>query len=228
MQVTLKNLKICNFASEETICFQATVYVDGKKAGTAQNDGKGGCTFCHLDPAFRHLDNGKKYDAPCCTDPNCYWCKGTNVRKYSFDDLVDNEVFRMNDEKIRTETENKMRKKGFKFIAHFSASSEAYRVNTEAEVRAIIAKDHPDVKEYRLVKLCDTDLDEIRNLAYEKKVAKQGYKYVLYCEGGRIFATGNHGTPDEVRKIIEAKHNTKVKNIVELYEGHNNPFANRH
>lgn len=39
MNITLKNLKISNFMSEETICFQATVLVDGKKAGIAQNDG---------------------------------------------------------------------------------------------------------------------------------------------------------------------------------------------
>jgi hypothetical protein len=49
MQITLKNLKISKFMSEETTCFQATIYVDGKKAGMAQNDGHGGSTYCHLD-----------------------------------------------------------------------------------------------------------------------------------------------------------------------------------
>jgi hypothetical protein len=48
-RITLKNVKICSFASEETICFQASVYFDGERIATAHNDGKGGCTY------FRHL-----------------------------------------------------------------------------------------------------------------------------------------------------------------------------
>jgi hypothetical protein len=33
--------------SEETICFTATVLLDGKVIGTASNEGQGGCTFIH-------------------------------------------------------------------------------------------------------------------------------------------------------------------------------------
>lgn len=44
MQIELKNLKYAAFASEETLCFNATVYIDGVKAGTADSDGKGGAT----------------------------------------------------------------------------------------------------------------------------------------------------------------------------------------
>lgn len=40
-RVTLKNLKYSDFASEETPCFEATIYVDGKRVGKAFNDGKG-------------------------------------------------------------------------------------------------------------------------------------------------------------------------------------------
>jgi hypothetical protein len=56
MKITLKNFKHAAFASQETYCFEATVYIDGKKAGTASNEGHGGCTFVRLDEAFRHLD----------------------------------------------------------------------------------------------------------------------------------------------------------------------------
>jgi len=45
MNITVKNVKIAEFASEETLCFQATVYVDGKRAFTAHNDGRGGSNF---------------------------------------------------------------------------------------------------------------------------------------------------------------------------------------
>ncbi len=40
--ITLKNLKVAEFASEETVCFQATVYVDGKRFCIASNEGHGG------------------------------------------------------------------------------------------------------------------------------------------------------------------------------------------
>lgn len=42
-KIILKNLKYAAFASEETSCFSATVYVDGKRLCTARNDGHGGC-----------------------------------------------------------------------------------------------------------------------------------------------------------------------------------------
>lgn len=41
--VTLKNVKIAQFASEETPCYEATAYVDGVKLCTVSNQGHGGC-----------------------------------------------------------------------------------------------------------------------------------------------------------------------------------------
>lgn len=43
--VELKNVKTSKFASEETICFEASVYVDGVKVGVVSNDGRGGCNM---------------------------------------------------------------------------------------------------------------------------------------------------------------------------------------
>jgi hypothetical protein len=48
MKIELKNVKHSEFASRETDCFQASVYIDGKKAGTVENDGQGGCN--HYNP----------------------------------------------------------------------------------------------------------------------------------------------------------------------------------
>ena len=44
-RVTLKNLKVADFASEETLCFSAIVLFDGEPIAEARNDGHGGCTF---------------------------------------------------------------------------------------------------------------------------------------------------------------------------------------
>jgi len=43
MKIELKNIKYAAFASEETHCFEATVYIDGKKSFGVSNDGHGGC-----------------------------------------------------------------------------------------------------------------------------------------------------------------------------------------
>lgn len=43
MNIELKNIKYSAFASHETHCFQATLYVDGKRTATVSNDGNGGC-----------------------------------------------------------------------------------------------------------------------------------------------------------------------------------------
>ena len=40
--ITVKKLKYAAFSSEETSCFEATVYVDGKKFCTSSNEGHGG------------------------------------------------------------------------------------------------------------------------------------------------------------------------------------------
>ena len=48
-RLTVKNVKHSEFASHETLCFECTVYFDGIKVATAENDGRGGQTFVHFD-----------------------------------------------------------------------------------------------------------------------------------------------------------------------------------
>jgi hypothetical protein len=40
--LSVKNVKYAEFASEETMCFEATLYVDGKSVGRVSNAGRGG------------------------------------------------------------------------------------------------------------------------------------------------------------------------------------------
>ena len=49
----LKNIKTCDFMSEETVCFQGDLYCDNKFLCTCENDGHGGCTFTHCTPETR-------------------------------------------------------------------------------------------------------------------------------------------------------------------------------
>ena len=45
MNIQLKNIKLNLAFSEETNCFTADIFVNGKKAGYCKNDGRGGCTW---------------------------------------------------------------------------------------------------------------------------------------------------------------------------------------
>lgn len=55
MKIELKNIKEVKSLSEETPCFTATVYIDGKKAGEVSNRGQGGCNDYHPRTLFARL-----------------------------------------------------------------------------------------------------------------------------------------------------------------------------
>jgi len=50
MKIELKNIKHSEWGSEETNCFQANIYLNGKLVGYCDNDGKGGCTSYNRVP----------------------------------------------------------------------------------------------------------------------------------------------------------------------------------
>ena len=51
--VELKNIKHTQWASEETHCYQAALYVDGKPVAIVSNDGHGGCDRDYDHPKFK-------------------------------------------------------------------------------------------------------------------------------------------------------------------------------
>lgn len=60
--ITLKNIQYAAFASEETNCYTATLYVEGVKWGEVGNDGHGGADWVHL-AAGRSYDDLKALNA---------------------------------------------------------------------------------------------------------------------------------------------------------------------
>ena len=49
MKIELKKISFNERMSEETNCFVADLYINGKKVGYVKNDGRGGCTDYHGD-----------------------------------------------------------------------------------------------------------------------------------------------------------------------------------
>jgi len=54
-KIELKNLKHSDFASQETYCFEANIYIDGKKAGIVSNQGCGGSHSYHPNTLYQIL-----------------------------------------------------------------------------------------------------------------------------------------------------------------------------
>ena len=53
MKLELKNIKHTSWASEETHCYQASLYVDGKPVAIVSNDGRGGADRDYSHPKFK-------------------------------------------------------------------------------------------------------------------------------------------------------------------------------
>ena len=56
MKIELKNIKHSEFASHETFCYEANLYVEGKPFAHVRNDGQGGADYLYRDDRF--LDGG--------------------------------------------------------------------------------------------------------------------------------------------------------------------------
>ena len=65
MKLELKAIKHCEFASEETNCYEGKVYVDGKPMIEVSNEGHGGCDNQYPIEPFTHKDV-EKVNKWCC------------------------------------------------------------------------------------------------------------------------------------------------------------------
>lgn len=105
MKIELKNIKINEAFSEETLMFQADVFVNGVKCAYAKNDGRGGCTFYHqYEGKMDLLREAENY------------CKSLPRVKYSFgefdmnletliDDLLEKHYSKKSEEKFKKKVE---------------------------------------------------------------------------------------------------------------------------
>jgi len=68
LNLSLKNLKFHEDMSEETPCFSADLYEDGKLIAHVRNDGHGGCNRIDAANGLKHKDIGHV----CDMDTDCY------------------------------------------------------------------------------------------------------------------------------------------------------------
>lgn len=77
----MKAVKLAQFKSRETYCYDATVYLDGKPFAMVGNDGNGGCDYQHEHPKFKgeFYATLKKLDEEFAKLPNTEVGKFKNV-----------------------------------------------------------------------------------------------------------------------------------------------------
>lgn len=154
MEITLKNIKVAKFMSQETLCYSATVYVDGKKAGHSENDGHGGCSSVHLNPEFNHLYH-MKFNVPCGCDhnPNCPLCKGTDKYSVGIYDYCDHLAHELDKAKERNAFTKKLLKNGMNYMIVAHGQYIGIKATDEAQVRAYMAKKYPKQHIHEIIKV---------------------------------------------------------------------------
>lgn len=89
-RITLKNLKVAYFASEETLCFTATVLFDGKPVATASNDGHGGSTrLLALEGQRDRLSEAEAFAASLPPDVSEYVDPNDSACRFTIDMTLD-------------------------------------------------------------------------------------------------------------------------------------------
>jgi hypothetical protein len=110
MKLELKNVKINEAFSEETLMFKADLFVNGKKVGYASNDGHGGCT------SYNAYENQReelaKAEAYALTLPSTFHEFGDKVHEFksSLESWIDDTVNKIYDAKAQAKAEKKMQK----------------------------------------------------------------------------------------------------------------------
>lgn len=140
MNITLKNVKVIKSMSRETLCYTATIYVDGFKAGTCENDGSGGCARSSVDPEYRHIVF-VEYDVP------------GHERKMCFGDYCDWLAGEEGQAKEAKKALDKFAKMGCNFAVKTETHFIGLKEDNEDGVRKIVEKNHPDVKILEIIKL---------------------------------------------------------------------------
>lgn len=108
MKIELKNVKINLTFSEETIMFEADLYVNGKKTAYAKNDGRGGCTFYNSYHAPNNDEDLRQAEAFCKTLPPIEFedFKIDMNLEHFIDELVNQEIKKKEDKKLEKKMEN--------------------------------------------------------------------------------------------------------------------------
>lgn len=124
MKIELKNLKINLAFSQETIMFQADVYVDGMKTAYADNDGHGGCTNYHAYQGKQALL--KKAEAYALSLPKIKY--GSMTLDSNLEMIIDELLQKEVEKKERAKADKKIQKLTLNHIVWGVPNGDSYKM----------------------------------------------------------------------------------------------------
>jgi hypothetical protein len=121
MKLELKNVKINEAFSEETLMFKADLFVNGKKVAYAENDGRGGCTF-YREYSIELRPILKEAEDYCKTLPSKFVTYGekTIEIKSDLEHWIDTIVYDISNKKEAEKFKKKLQKDMLKGICYGS------------------------------------------------------------------------------------------------------------
>lgn len=139
MKLELKNVKEYEELSEETCCFTADLYMDGKKVATAKNDGRGGCNDVYFIDGWRS-DAAKAVIQYAKEHPYTYEFMGQKFVLDEVEDLIDR---LLSERRFRTAVVANLRERFCGTSFRISSVKTGYRLSwtggpTEKVVRKMI------------------------------------------------------------------------------------------
>jgi len=143
-KLELKNIEYYKRGSEETPCYNATVYVNGKKAVEVSNDGRGGCDRQHTYPQFMDEWEGENV----LRTLSEYCVKTFGSKKYEWGE-VDIDLEHWCQDRLYDHLEQKKLKTDMrtKFICVDKVKNELYAYNkkgiSDIQFKAHMVKKHP-------------------------------------------------------------------------------------
>lgn len=184
--IQLKNVRVNDKISEETVCFSATIVIDGKTVGDVENTGKGGCNSYHFKPGMREVFDAavEKYKANC--NPKF---------KHEFDDQMVDEVL----EEVSLEKEMKTK-------TLFKHEGKTYNINSpySPALRERILKEYPGADILNR-DFAPQEQIEKKKLQRIKRACKTGIIFKLKGEDGErcLPVKAVHRTKPIMNKLIE-------------------------
>lgn len=183
--IQLKNLKIHDDISEETVCFSATIVIDGKVVGEVRNSGKGGCNDYRFEPGMKKVFDAavERYKAEC--NPKF---------KHEFDDQMVDEVMEEQslEKDMKTKTLFKHKGQLFTFNGLYSPA-----------VREHLLKEYPGAK-FLNKEFAPQGEVEKKKLQRIKRACKTGIIFKLKGEDGerKLPVAAEHRTKSIMDKLI--------------------------
>lgn len=198
--IQLRNLKVHDDISEETVCFSATIVMDGRVVGYVQNDGKGGCNSYHFEPGMQEVFDAavEKYKANCKPE-----------FEFELDDQMVDEVMEetSNERDMKTKTLFKHKGQTYTFNGLYSPA-----------VRDHILKEYPGA-EILNREFAPKEQVEKKKLQRIKQACKTGIVFKLKGEDGerKLPVAAKHRTKSIMDKLIERVKSEFKDNLEVVY-----------